>query len=57
MKFGRLGYNPARAAKRTQWMFTLANRYDSRQRGLKSKITQLYIYRWFGEGRALKLYV
>ena len=49
MKFGRLKYSPSRAAARTKWMFTLANRYDSRQRGLRSKITQLYVFRWFGE--------
>jgi hypothetical protein len=30
-------------------MFKLANRYDSRQRGLRSKVTQLFVYRWFGE--------
>ena len=53
-KFGRLKYSPSRAANRTKWMFKLANRYDSRQRGLRSKITQLYVYRWFGEGRSAR---
>jgi hypothetical protein len=48
-KFGRLKYSPSRAANRTKWMFKLANRYDSRQRGLRSKVTQLLVYRWFGE--------
>ena len=45
---------PSRAANRTKWMFKLANRYDSRQRGLRSKITQLYVYRWFGEARGAR---
>jgi hypothetical protein len=49
VKFGRLKYSPSRAAARTNWMFTLANRYATRQRGLRSKITQLYVFRWFGE--------
>jgi hypothetical protein len=49
VKFERFRYSPSRAANRTKWMFRLANRYDSRQRGLRSKITQLYVYRWFGE--------
>ena len=49
VKFGRLKYSPSRAAARTKWMFTLANRYDTRQRGLRSKITQLFVFRWFGE--------
>jgi hypothetical protein len=49
VKFGRLKFSPSRAAARTKWMFTLANRYDTRQRGLRSKITQLFVFRWFGE--------
>ena len=51
VKFQKFRYSPSRAAKRTKWMFKLANRYDSRKRGMRSKITQLYVYRWFGEGR------
>ena len=49
VKFGRLKYSPSRAAARTKWMFALSNRYDTRQRGLRSKITQLFVFRWFGE--------
>jgi hypothetical protein len=49
VKFGRLKYSPSRAAARTKWMFTLANRYDTRQRGMRSKIAQLFVYKWFGE--------
>jgi hypothetical protein len=30
-------------------MFRLAGRYDERRRGLRSRITRLYAYRWFGE--------
>jgi hypothetical protein len=47
----RFRYSEARAANRTKWLFKLAGRYDSRQRGLRSKITQLFVYKWFGEVR------
>ena len=30
-------------------MFRLANKYDTRRRGMRSKITRLYVYAWFGE--------
>ena len=49
VKFQGFRYSPKRAANRTKWMLKLANRYDSRQRGLRSKVTQLLVYRWFGE--------
>ena len=49
VKFQSFRYSPTRAANRTKWMLKLANRYDSRQRGLRSKVTQLLVYRWFGE--------
>ena len=39
----------SRAASATKYMFKLADRYDSRRRGYKSKLTRLYVYRWFGE--------
>jgi hypothetical protein len=35
-------------------MFKLANRYDSRKRGLRSKITQLYVYQWWGAPRGAR---
>ena len=41
--------SPSRAASRTKYMFQLADRYDSRMRGYKSRLTRLYVYRWFGE--------
>ena len=53
-KFGRLKYSPSRAANRTKWMFKLANRYDSRRPGLRSKITQLYVYQWWGAPRGAR---
>jgi hypothetical protein len=53
-RFGRLKFSTKRQAKRTAWMFKLANRYDSRRRGMRSKITQLYVYRWFGEERGAR---
>jgi hypothetical protein len=54
VKFQGFKFSTSRAAKRTKWMFTLANRYDSRQRGLRSKVTQLLVYRWFGEPRGAR---
>ncbi len=39
----------SRAASSTKYMFQLADRYDSKKRGYKSKLTRLYVYRWFGE--------
>jgi hypothetical protein len=54
VKFQGFKYSTSRAAKRTKWMFTLANRYDSRKRGMRSKVTQLYIYKWFGERRGAR---
>jgi hypothetical protein len=29
-------------------MFSLAGRFDSHQRGLRSTLTRLYVYKWFG---------
>lgn len=38
----------SRAAARTRGMFALANRYDTKRRGMRSKITRLFVYSWFG---------
>src|SRR4051812_47655056 len=38
----------SRAAERTKGMFRLASNYDTRRRGMRSKITRLYVYAWFG---------
>jgi hypothetical protein len=41
--------SPSRAAARTRGMFRLVNTYDTRRRGMRSKITRLFVYTWFGE--------
>jgi hypothetical protein len=51
VKFGETRqwrYSEARAARCTRWMFRLADRFDSKRRRMRSKITRLYIYNWFG---------
>ena len=45
----QFAYSEARAANRTRWMFRLAGRFDTRRRGLRSRLTRLYVYKWFGE--------
>jgi hypothetical protein len=47
-------YSPKRAAARTKYMFKLANRFQRRRAGMRSKITQLYVYTWFGEPRGAR---
>jgi len=57
VKFGnsrQFRYSESRAARCTRWMFRLANRYDSRRRGMRSKITRLFVYRWFGAPRGAR---
>jgi hypothetical protein len=52
VKFGngpQFAYSEVRAANRTRWMFRLANRYDTKRGRMRSRITRLYAYRWFGE--------
>jgi hypothetical protein len=45
VKFGKdFPYSESRAANRLRYMFSLADRYDSRRSGMKSKITRLYPY-------------
>lgn len=39
----------SRPAKATTYMFKLARAWDSRKHGYRSKVTRLYVYRWFGE--------
>ncbi|HWK28384.1 MAG TPA: glycosyl hydrolase [Solirubrobacter sp.] len=50
-KFESSGFkrSPARAASATRYMFQLASRFDSRRRGYKSRVTRIYVYRWWGE--------
>jgi hypothetical protein len=38
-----------RAASRTKTMFKLANAFDTKRRGYRSKITRLFVYTWYGE--------
>lgn len=47
-------YSEKRANRATRWMFTLANRYDSKRRGMRSKITRLFVYKWYGEPRGAR---
>jgi hypothetical protein len=54
VRFGaQFPYSEQRAARRTRWMFRLANRYDTRRRGTRSRITHLFVYRWRGGGPRL----
>lgn len=46
----QLKRSPSRAAKRTKTMFKLANKYDTKRAGNRSKITRLFVYTWYGEG-------
>ncbi len=50
-KFEASGFknSPSRAASATKYMFKLADRFDSRKRGYKSRVTRIYVYRWWGE--------
>ena len=43
-----------RAKARTTGMFKLVNRYDTRRRGMRSKITRLFVYTFFGEDRSAR---
>ena len=52
-KFAAPGFktSPSRAASATKYMFQLADRFDSKKKGYKSKVTRIYVYRWWGEPR------
>jgi hypothetical protein len=57
VKFGgsrQWDYSESRAARCTRWMFRLAERYDSKRRGMRSKITGLFVYHWFGFPRGAR---
>jgi hypothetical protein len=47
-------YSPKRAADRTKYMFKLAAKYQRKRAGMRSKITQLFVYTWFGEARGAR---
>jgi hypothetical protein len=58
VKFGdspQFAYSQQRAANRTRWMFRLVDRYDTRRRGMRSRITRLFVYEWFGRHRGARL--
>jgi len=57
VKFGasrQFRYSESRAARCTRWMFKLANRFDSKRRGMRSRITRLFVYQWFGAPRVAR---
>jgi hypothetical protein len=55
LKFGSdYPRNATRQAKATKYMFKLAAQYDSRQRGLRGRITRLYNYQWTGAPRSAR---
>ena len=57
VKFGnshQFRYSESRAARRTRWMFRLADRYDTRRGGRRSRITRLFVYQWFGAPRGAR---
>ena len=35
-------------------MFSLVSKYDSRQRGMKGRVTRLYNYQWTGAPRSAR---
>jgi hypothetical protein len=41
-------HSESRAAARTKDMFRLADTYDTRRRGMRSKITRLFVYSYYG---------
>jgi hypothetical protein len=43
-----------RAKSRTTGLFKLVNRYDTRRRGNRSKITRLFVYTFFGEDKTAR---
>jgi hypothetical protein len=43
-----------RAAARTKGMFRLAERYDTRRPGMRSKITRLFVYTYYGAPRSAR---
>ena len=47
-------YNERRAKKRAKFLFSFAGAYDSRRAGMRSKITRVYYYKWYGEERGAR---
>ena len=44
----------SRAKARTKGLFKLVNRYDTKRRGMRSKITRLFVYTFFGEDKSAR---
>ena len=44
----------SRQADRTRYMFKLADRYDTRRNGGRSRVTRLYNYQWTGVARSAR---
>jgi hypothetical protein len=44
-------FSNARATNRTRFMYKLANRHTKRLRGMRSRVTRLYVYQWKGRER------
>ena len=44
----------SRAAARTKTMFKLANTYSKKRRGMRSKITRLFVYTYYGAPRSAR---
>jgi hypothetical protein len=52
LKFGRaFPRSTSRQTRATKYMFKMVSRYDSRVRGMRSRITVLYNYQWTGAPR------
>jgi hypothetical protein len=54
VSFGRLDYSESRAKKRARYLFRFTARYDSRRAGLRSRISRVYYYKWYGEERGAR---
>jgi hypothetical protein len=55
LKFGRAyPRSESRQARATKYMFKLVSKYDSRQPGLRGRITRLYNYQWTGAKKSAR---
>ena len=50
----QLKKNAKRAAARTKTMFKLADKYDTKRAGFRSKLTRLFVYTWYGEASSAR---
>jgi hypothetical protein len=44
----------SRAARAIKLMFSQAKYYNKHRRGMRSKVTRLYDYRWFGDTKSAR---